>query len=225
MQADIKDFIPTPGTIIVGDGHDWSAWLQHMVNGKGATHGCVVTYPDGSADAQMPMVLSAEYNGCVHVLWSNFVEDSSYNLWLYEIIGMSQKEKNIGLNAIEAKFLDVPYAYFAWPWFGWASLWNNVLNPLGKSLGLKWLYHDIDSENNWFTKNVFCTKQTWIFMDDAASAAAKVWSNLLRIIHGWMPDTFQPMQLKNMLIDNPTIFRLVAKRESGVFTIYPNETN
>jgi hypothetical protein len=219
---DIKDYVPNPGDIIVGDGYDWSAWLQHAVNGYGATHGCVVTYPDGSI--KMPMVLSSEYNGCVHMLWTKFCSDPKYNIWLYNVIGVTEEEVNHALDYLEANYLDVPYAFLAWPWFGWKSLWDNVLNPLGKKFKiLSWLYHDVSTENNWFTRNVFCTKQTWIYMDKFSELHPEKWIKLRGILHNWMPDTFQPMNLKTMLQQNPDIFRLEVKRENGIFFMHLND--
>ena len=35
------------GWILVGEGHDITDKLQYLVNGKGASHGCVITFPDG----------------------------------------------------------------------------------------------------------------------------------------------------------------------------------
>ena len=212
---DIKDFIPQTGDIIVGQGHDWSAKLQALTNGVGATHGCVVTFPDGS-NHDIPMVLSSEYNGCVHMHWQDFCSDPTYNIWVYRIIGLTTEEINYGQNQCEIKFLDVPYAYLAWPWFGWKALWNKALNPLGKALHLSWFHHDVDTENNWFTKNVFCTKQTYIFIDDATGIHPDTWKALRTIFHQWLPDTFQPMELKDVCSTNPTLFKLIIQRVNGI---------
>ena len=201
------------GNIIVGDGSDIFDKLQHIVNGKGATHGCFFTYPTGSK-RDMPLVLSAEYNGCVHILWKTFFDDDeTYNVWCYSIKEATQEEINYALDYCTNLFLNDSYAYLAWPWFGWKRLWESFLNPLGKKFKfLNWIHHDISTENNWFTKHVFCTKQTYIYLDKLTELYPKKWENLRNILHQWLPDTFQPMELKKMLEDNPTIFNWEFQR-------------
>jgi hypothetical protein len=208
-------FTPQTGDIIDGRGHDVSAKIQEFVNGKGWTHGCVVTYPIGS-QRDISLVRSAEANGCVHVWWEKFLnEDTTYDIWVYRIQGITKHEIELGLDTCEKKFLNEKYAYLAWPWFGWASLWNNVLNPLGKKLKLKWLYHDVNSENNWFTKHVFCTKDVYTFLETSTGIYPPMWKELRGTLHQQLPDTFQPMQLRKLIADYPDIFKLEFCREDG----------
>jgi len=221
MEA--KDFTIRPGLIIVGNGHDWSAWLQHVVTGKAldgrkATHGCNTTFPTGSR-RQISLVLSAEINGAVHIRWEEFCSDPKYDFWIYEVIGITEEEINHALDYDEVAFLNVPYAYLAWPWFGWRALCNRVINPLGKKLGLKWLYHDTNKENNWWTHHVFCTKQEWLHMDEFSELHPEKWGKWREELHNLLPDTFSPIDLTNMLINYPDIFRLIAKQENGVFSV------
>jgi hypothetical protein len=141
---------PMVGLIIFGEGHDFTGKLQKITNGKAKdghykTHTCQTTYPTGSK-RDLPLVLSSEINGCVHVPWGQFLSDSTYNIWVYKMVGMSDEEIFAGLDYSESTYLNMPYAFLAWPWFGWKALVNRVINPLGEKLGLKWLHHDIHTE-------------------------------------------------------------------------------
>jgi hypothetical protein len=225
----VYNYIPKPGSILVGDGHGFTSWLQHTVNGKGATHGCHISYPDGSKK-DMPLVLSAEYNGVVHEWWHKFVSDNTYNFWLYEVVEATQEEINWALDYCEREFLNDKYAYLSWPWFGWCALWKKVLNPLGVFLHL-W-YYNIDKEHNWYFKDCFCTEQEWHFMKQLIVEnfgtrsrekvfLGKTWADkLYELLFNYFPDTFQPIQLKMLLNTNPDIFKLVAQRVDGVFTSF-----
>jgi hypothetical protein len=224
-MKDISEFVPSIGSIILGDGHDFTAGLQHFVNGKckdghGRTHGCNTTYPGGSTN-QFAMVLSAEINGDVHELWTKFCnDDSKYNIWVYEIVGMTKEEIEYGLDYLEKTFLNVSYAFWAWPWFGWKALVNRVINPLADWTGIKWLHHDINTENNWFTKNVFCTKQEWIYLDKSSEIHPSNWTELRNILHEYSPDTFDPVDLGNITLTYPKFFKLTAQRIDGITTLF-----
>jgi hypothetical protein len=205
-----------PGDLIVGDGHGFTAALQHWVNGKGATHGCVVTYPTGSKQ-DIPLLLSAEYNGVVHETWDNFIKDPKYNFWVYEIIGGTQEENYHALDYGERTFLGDVYGYASWLWFGWAGLWIKILNPIGRFLHLKFLQHDVLSENNWFTKGTFCTEHCWYHIYKYTELHPTQWVDIRTKICNQYPDTFQPIQWTNLLQDK-RYFRLKWQRVNGVIT-------
>ena len=216
---DIKDYIPKKGTILVGDGHDVTAKLQHWTNGPGATHGCHITYPTG-ADRDIPLVMSNEYNGAVHVVWKKFVGDPTYNIWLYEIVGATEEEINHALDYCEREFLNDKYAYLSWPWFGYKALWEKVLNPVLNVLTFGRVHYNIDKQHNWYFKDSFCTEQEYYFLDEVSGWDPSRWGKLRGLLKQYFPDTFQPIQFKATLTGNLDIFRLIAQRVDGVFTIF-----
>ena len=181
------------GWILVGEGHDITDKLQYLVNGKGASHGCVITFPDGSKQ-NMTMVLSAEYNGVVHALWNKWASDTKYNYWLYEIIGATEEQINHALDYCEDHFLNAKYAYLSWIWFGYKSL-------------MEFLHINVHKQHNWYFKDCFCTEHVYYFMLEAGVPQ--------ELLKDWYPDTFQPMNLKNLLINNPSLFKLISQRVDG----------
>jgi hypothetical protein len=115
----------------------------------------------------------------------------------------------------------MPYALLAWPWFGWKALVNRVINPLGEKLGLKWLHHDIHTENNWFTRNIFCSKQDYKSIDTSSGVYPERWKKLRNDLHDYMPDTCDPVDLANVAYDNPDVFELQFQRVDGVIRNIP----
>lgn len=215
---DAKDFFPKPGLIIVGEGHSLTDKLQYFFNAPGprASHGCNGTYPNGS-EFDMGMLLTAEYNGVVHMLWEKFCNDLTYNFWAYEIRSATTAEIDYAVDYCEKEFLNDKYAYLSWPWFAYAALWRRVLNPIARFLHLP--EYNIDKEHNWYFKDCFCTQQVWWLMKKVTELVPENWQALEKLLSKYFPDTFHPMQLRPMLEQNPEIFRLVAKRVDGVFSI------
>jgi hypothetical protein len=210
--------ILTPGNLIVGDGHDFTAKLQHLVNGKGATHGCTITYPTG-AGRDITLALSAEYNGVVHSTWEKFLPDDNYNFWIYEIIDATQEELQYALDYCEKEFLNDKYGWSSWLWFGWAGLWQRVLNPIGRFLHIGFLQHNVLSENNWFTAGTFCTEHTYWFLTKITELHPEKWGKLREILKQYFPNTFQPIQFRDLLQDK-NLFRLKMQRVNKITTSF-----
>ena len=216
---DVLSLIKT-GDHFVGDGHDWSAALQHFCNGPGATHGCVVTFP-GCSKGDMKMVLSAEYNGIVHEPFVKLIEDPKYNFWIFRVTIALPEEINYAGDYCEREFLDDKYAYFSWPWFGWYALWKRILNPALKFFNEKWQYN-IDKEHNWYFKDCYCTEHTWWNLKKLTELCegSPRWAKLVKLLAEHFPDTFQPVEYRFLLMNNPDIFKLIAQRIDGNVTIY-----
>jgi hypothetical protein len=208
-------FVPQFGDLVVGDGYGLTSNIQHFVDGPGATHGCVVTYPDG-AERDMPIVLSAEYNGVVHELWEKFISDIKYNIWVYRIINATSKEIKYSLDKCERNFLNDKYAYLSWIWFGYCAMWKKVLNPILKILTFGKVQYNIDKEHNWYFKDCFCTEHTYYYMTYITELVVNKWTKLKELLSKYFPDTFQPIQYKSLLVQNPDIFKLVYQRINGI---------
>lgn len=205
----MNKYSPLPGDIIIGAGHNFTDKLQYFFNGSGASHGCVITYPNG-ANHGIPMILSAEYNGVVHVLWDKFMDDPTYNVWVYRIKGAGPEQVANALDFCEKEFLNDKYAYLSWPWFGYKSLWDHVLNPALRFLHLP--QYNISKQHNWYFKDCFCTEHVYYFMLQIVNSDPVRFKNLHILLSPFFPDTFQPQDLKQMAIRNPDIFELQYSR-------------
>lgn len=217
---DIKDFKPLPGDMIAGCGKGFTAWLQ-KINGRANdgrywTHGAEVTYPTGSS-GQIDIVASAEINGNVHMRWNEVIEDPSYDIIVVRIKGVTKAETENALDYGDATFLNDSYGWKSWPWFGWKALWDRVINPIWiKVFGSK--LHDVDLEDNWWTAGTFCTERIWWHLKKVIQVNPKRWNRLQEAIQKYFPNTFQPIQWRNLMMSED--FEIVMQRLDGIVTIF-----
>lgn len=215
----LQEFVPSPGMGIVGYGHDITGKIQNFTNGGTATHGCIIPYPAGSKQ-DIPIVFTAEYNGVINMLWSEFIKDPKYGLKVVELKGAWKEEIDYSLDKCIKEYLDDPYAYLSWPWFGWAAIWNRGVNPIGKKWELDWMYYDVNAEHNWFTKNCFCTEQVYSYYWWLSDLHPERWGSLRRGLGPFYADTYQPVEWDKLSSDED-LFRVVLTRsKEGVVTFY-----
>jgi hypothetical protein len=220
------EFYIKPGYLIVGNGHDLTSKIQHICNGKAldgsyATHGCTITWPTGWVD-KYPLVLSAEYNGVVHEFWDRFINnDTKYDIWVYEIVGLPQYSLIKALDYCEKEFLNDKYAYLSWPWFAYAAIIRRLINPTLRFLHIKPI--NIDKEHNWYFKDCFCTAHCWHYIYKAIECflhdyTKPEFQDAMAELVQYYPDTFQPVQYKNLLLNHPKCFKLKWQRVDGVIS-------
>jgi hypothetical protein len=213
-----------PGYLIVGNGHDLTSKIQHICNGKAldgyyATHGCNATWSLGWFYLKS-MLLSAEYNGVVHIYWDKFYnDDPTYDIWIYEMLGVPQHSLIKSLDHCEKEFLNDKYAYLSWPWFAYAAIIRRVINPVLKFFHIKQI--NIDKEHNWYFKDCFCTQQCWTLIDKASEdCIGEEFKEMRKELMQYFPDTFQPVQYKNLLLNHPKVFKLKFQRVNGIEQIF-----
>jgi hypothetical protein len=164
------------------------------------------------------MLRSAEYTGIVHETWDKFFHaDLAYNFWIFRLKGVTKAAIEYSLDRGERELLNAKYAYFSWPWFGYKALWDRVLNPTLKVVTFGKYQYNINKEHNWYFKDCYCTEDVWHTLDWMLDMFPI--PKLQELLNKYFPDTYDPLEFRELLFGNPDLFELVAKRENGVFTV------
>jgi len=180
-----------------------SAFLQHHLVGTG-THAFIVGYPQGSRN-DIPTVFESDMR-VGYDLWSNYLKDTNYDMWIYQIVGVTQEEVNYALDYCIKNFLGDAYGYLEWLYFPYQTFCRKILHK------------DVRNQKNWLTAGVICTELWWwyIWALTGGFVFTSRWIKLRSIIDQWNPDTLTANDVLHICQDNPDIFCLQMKRENGI---------
>ncbi|MFA5395539.1 MAG: hypothetical protein WC346_05905 [Methanogenium sp.] len=193
-----------PFTGWVGAGNAKSgfpAFLQHRLVGVG-THAFIIGYLSGSQN-NIQTVFESDMR-VSYDLWSNYLKNAKYDMWIYEVIGLTQEEIEYAMDYCIYTFLGDAYGYLEWFYFPYQMFCRKILR------------HDIRKNPNWFSKwlmnGVICTELAWWFLWKATELHPEKWIELRDILKQWSPDTLTSNDWLHILEDHPNIFKIRMRR-------------